>query len=85
MKNKHFFLYLILLFSPLNLKDIFVQKILYYILYILDLPERRFRSGPAYLPERSPAPSVTPPSESQHCPVLSLSVSSSLSRLKTEV
>ena len=89
MKNKHFILYLILLFSPLNLKDIFVQKILYYILYyilyILGLPERRFRSGPPYLPERRPAPSVTRPSESQHCPALSLSVSSSLSRLKTEV
>ena len=46
---------------------------------ILGLPERRFIFGPAYLPERRPAPSVTRPSESQHCPALSLSVSSSLS------
>ena len=46
---------------------------------ILGLPERRFIFGPAYLPERRPrAPSVPRPSESQHCPALSLSLASSL-------
>ena len=72
-----------------NLKDIFVGLEFLCLskyqhnkpnteeLLILGLPER-FILGPAYLPERRPAPTVTRP-ESQHSPVLSLCVASSLS------